>query len=113
MNHAKYDGKNVGAGRGKDSLLAYDLASGELLDECELASGNGDPHGLFYDGVAFWVSGHGGKRLFAYRLEAGGDGTDALDRNRDEKFPRHGAEPAQQQQPARPLARRRRHVRRR
>ena len=55
---------------GKDSLFAYDLATGELLDEYELASGNGDPHGLWSDDTTVWVSDHGAKRLFAYRLPA-------------------------------------------
>ena len=72
---------------GKDSLFAYDLASGDLLGEYELASANGDPHGIFFDGVTFWVSDHVEKRLFAYRLEAGENGADALERNRDEEFP--------------------------
>ena len=98
---------------GKGSLFAYHLASGELLAEYALDDANDDPRGLFFDGVTFWVSDHGEKRLFAYRLEAGEDGEDALERNRDEEFPRHGAEPGQQQQPSRPLVRRRRDVRRR
>ena len=72
---------------GKESLFAYDLASGELLAEYALDPANDDPRGLFFDGVTFWVSDHGEKRLFAYRLEAGEDGEDALARNRDEEFP--------------------------
>ena len=59
---------------GKESLFAYDLASGELAAEYALDSANDDPRGLFFDGVTFWVSDHGEKRLFAYRLEAGEDG---------------------------------------
>ena len=52
----------------RTSLFAYDLGSGAVLDEYELASGNGDPHGVWSDGVTVWVSDHGAKRLFAYRL---------------------------------------------
>ena len=55
---------------GKNSLFAYDLASGELLAEYTLASTNGDPRGLWSDGVTIWVSDHGAKRLLAYRLPA-------------------------------------------
>ena len=72
---------------GKESLFAYDLASGESLAEYALDPANDDPRGLFFDGVTFWVSDHGEKRIFAYRLEAGEDGDDALARNRDEEFP--------------------------
>ena len=35
---------------GKDSLFAYDLATGDLLGEYELVSANGDSHGLWSDG---------------------------------------------------------------
>ena len=52
----------------KNALFAHDLGSGALLGEYELASANGDPHGLWSDGVTVWVSDHGAKRLFAYRL---------------------------------------------
>ena len=31
---------------------------------------NGDPHGVWSDGVSVWVSDHGEKRIFAYRLPA-------------------------------------------
>ena len=55
---------------GKDSLFAYDLATGELLGEYELVSANGDPHGIWSDRVTVWVSDHGAKRLFGYRLPA-------------------------------------------
>ena len=72
---------------GKESLFAYDLASGELAAEYALDPANDDPRGLFFDGVTFWVSDHGEKRIFAYRLEAGEDGADALERNRGEEFP--------------------------
>ena len=71
---------------GKESPFAYDLASGELLAEYALDPANDDPRGLFFDGVTCWVSDHGEKRIFAYRLEAGEDGADGLDRNRDEEF---------------------------
>ena len=70
-----------------DALFGYDLGSGELLAEYALDSANDDPRGLFFDGVTFWVSDHGEKRLFAYRLKAGEDGADELERNRDEEFP--------------------------
>ena len=72
---------------GKESLFAYDLASGESLAEYALDDANDDPRGLFFDGVTFWVSDHGEKRIFAYRLEAGEDGEDGLERFRDEEFP--------------------------
>ena len=52
----------------RDSLFAYDLATGDLLGEYELAEANGAPHGLWSDGISVWVSDHGAKRLFAYRL---------------------------------------------
>ena len=95
------DGRNGGArgiwsdgetmwvldGGRRDALFAYDLESSVLLAEYALASPNGDPHGLFFDGVTFWVSDHGAKRLFAYRLKAGEDGEDELERNRGEEFP--------------------------
>ena len=55
--------------------------SGELLAEYALDSANGDPHGIWSDGVTVWVSDHGAKRLFAYRLEG-----EELTRNRDEEF---------------------------
>ena len=57
------------------------LASGELLAEYALDSANSDPHGIWSDGVTVWVSDHGAKRLFAYRLEG-----EELTRNRDEEF---------------------------
>ena len=76
----------------KDSLFAYDLASGESLAEYALDDANDDPRGLFFDGVTFWVSDHGAKRLFAYRLPVPDaeevDGEDLeLERVRDEEFP--------------------------
>ncbi len=78
-----------------DALFAYDLESGDALAEYELDSSNGDPHGLWSDGVTAWVSDHIAKRLFAYRLpvldeEAATEGEDdedaALERVRDEEF---------------------------
>ena len=76
---------------GKDSLFAYDGASGALLAEYALDPANDSPHGLYFDGVSFWVSDHDLQRLFAYRLPAGdprarGDGEGELRRNRDEEF---------------------------
>ena len=53
-----------------DALFVYDFESGELLAEYALDSANSDPHGLWSDGVTVWVSDHGAKRLFAYRLPA-------------------------------------------
>ena len=66
----------------KDSLFAYDLASGELLAEYALDSANGDPHGIWSDGVTVWVSDHGAKRLLAYRLPAPEGPRRARTRNR-------------------------------
>ena len=77
---------------GKDSLFAYDLASGELLAEYALDPTNDDPHGIWSDRVTVWVSNHDPKRLFAYRLPApeGLAAEDAepqnLERVRDEEF---------------------------
>ena len=73
-----------------DALFAYDLKSGELLAEYALHSANSDPRGLWSDGVTWWVSDHGAKRLFAYRLPApespaAGDVL-PLERVRDEEF---------------------------
>ena len=53
---------------GKNALFAYDLATGELIAEHALDSSNDDPRGLWSDGVTLWVSDHGAKRLFAYRI---------------------------------------------
>ena len=78
---------------GKESLFAYDLASGELLAEYALDDANGDPHGIWSDGVTVWVSDHGAKRIFAYRLPPAPDAPAAedaerqdLERVRDEEF---------------------------
>ena len=80
-----------------DSIFVYDLESGELLAECALDAANNDPRGIWSDGVTVWVSDHGAKRLFAYRLpvlseepDADGNGEDEggkeLERVRDEEF---------------------------
>ena len=69
---------------GKNSLFAYDLESGELLAEDELASANGDPRGIWSDGVTVWVSDHGAKRLFAYRLPARPEAPAAEDTERQD-----------------------------
>ena len=76
-----------------DALFAYDFETGELLAEYELADANGDPRGIWSDRTTVWVSDHGAKRLFAYRLPApeGPAAEDAdddreLDRVRDEEF---------------------------
>ena len=79
---------------GKNALFGYDLASGELIAEYALDSANGDPRGIWSDGVTVWVSDHGAKRLFAYRLAAQdaetttGEDEEAapLERARDEEF---------------------------
>ena len=55
---------------GKNTLFAYDLATGALLGEYALDPANGDPRGVWSDGVTVWVSDHGAKQLFAYRLPA-------------------------------------------
>ena len=76
-----------------DALFAYDFESGEVLAEYALDSANSDPRGIWSDGVTIWVSDHGAKRLFAYRLPApeGPAAEDAepqdLERVRDEEFP--------------------------
>ena len=76
-----------------DALFAYDLATGELLAEYALDDDNDDPHGIWSDETTVWVSDHGAKRLFAYRLpvldevdeSAEGDARE-LDRVTDEEF---------------------------
>ena len=75
--------------------IAYDLESGEFIAEYVLDDANGDPRGIWSDRVTVWVSDHGAKRLFAYRLPALEDAEDAaeeaagdaeLERVRDEEF---------------------------
>ena len=80
------------------ALFAYDFESGELLAEYELDAANDDPRGIWSDGVTIWVSDHGAKRLFAYRLpvlpdaetdsgeEDADDDARELERVRDEEF---------------------------
>ena len=82
-----------------DALFAYDLESVELRAEYALNSANSNSHGIWSDGVTVWVSDHGAKRLFAYRLPAlpddeadsgeedAEDDTRELERVRDEEFP--------------------------
>ena len=68
-----------------DALFAYDFESGEVLAEYALDSTNSDPRGIWSDGVTVWVSDHGGKRLFAYRLPALPDAeTDSGDEDADD-----------------------------
>ena len=69
---------------GKNSLFAYDLASGALLAEYVLDDANGDPHGIWSDRVTVWVSDHGAKRLFAYRLPARPEAPAAEDAERQD-----------------------------
>ena len=102
------------------ALFAYDLASGRLLARYELDSRNSDPRGIWSDGTTVWVSDHGAKILFAYRLPA-----PPQRRSRGRVQPRgrarapgararrgvHAPVQLQQQQPARHLVGRRRHVR--
>ena len=74
------------------ALFAYDFESGELLGQYALDAANGDPHGIWSDRTTVWVSDHGAKRLFAYRLPApeGPAAEDAepqdLERVLDEEF---------------------------
>ena len=69
---------------GKNALFGYDLESGELIAEHALDSGNDDPWGLWSDGVTVWVSDHGAKRLFAYRLPARPEAPAAEDAERQD-----------------------------
>ena len=74
---------------GKDSLFAYNFASGELLAEYALDGANRAPHGIWSDGTTVWVSDEGAARLLAYRLpkpRAEEDGRLELVRVRDEEF---------------------------
>ena len=56
-----------------DEVYAYDLKSGERLEqrELELAEANRAPRGFWSDGETVWVSDSGQDRLFAYDLESG------------------------------------------
>ena len=95
----------------RDALFAYDLETGDLLGEYELAPANSDPRGLWSDGVSVWVSDHGAKRIFAYRLPGGPHGARGRGRRRAAARARarrgvrtvQGTDKGEQQQPARPL----------
>ena len=56
-----------------DGVFAYELATGERLEErdIELAGGNRAPRGLDAEGGTLWVSDSGRDRLFAYDLATG------------------------------------------
>ncbi len=58
---------------GGDRVFAYDLRSGERVEEheFELDSRNRFSHGIWSDGVTIWVADSGQDRLFAYVLESG------------------------------------------
>ncbi|MXW24480.1 MAG: cadherin-like beta sandwich domain-containing protein, partial [Chloroflexi bacterium] len=75
-------------------LFAYDVANGDFIAEYALDDANSDPHGIWSDGVTVWVSDHGAKRLFAYRLpEPGAEPTDQvveLERVTTEEFAEPG-----------------------
>ena len=80
---------------GKNSLFAYDLETGTFIAEYALDLANGDPRSVWSDGVTVWVSDHGAKRLFAYRLPAPPDEGPpdeplALQRVQDEEFAQPG-----------------------
>ncbi|MYE45921.1 MAG: hypothetical protein F4X25_04060, partial [Chloroflexi bacterium] len=62
------DGETIWVLNRNPSLFVYDLTTGALLGEYELAEANSSPHGMWSDGVTVWVSNHDPKRLFAYRL---------------------------------------------
>ena len=56
-----------------DAVYAYDLATGERLEdrEFDLADTNRAPRGVWSDGETVWVADSGQETLFAYDLEAG------------------------------------------
>ena len=56
-----------------DAVYAYDLATGERLEEreFELAEANRAPRGIWSDRETVWVSDSGQERLFAYDLASG------------------------------------------
>ena len=60
------------AGAG-DAVYAYDLATGERLEEreFEFAEANRAPRGVWSDRATVWVSDSGQERLFAYDLASG------------------------------------------
>ena len=57
-----------------DAVYAYDLQTGERLEEREFAldGSNRAPRGIWSDGETMWVSDSGQETLFAYDLETGG-----------------------------------------
>ncbi|MYD98710.1 MAG: cadherin-like beta sandwich domain-containing protein, partial [Gammaproteobacteria bacterium] len=75
-------------------LFAYDVANGDFIAEYALDDANSDPHGIWSDGVTVWISDHGAKRLFAYRLPVPpGEPQEevaALERASDEDFEEPG-----------------------
>ncbi len=58
---------------GGDGVFAYDLASGERLEdrEFELDTANLAPRGLWSNGETIWVSDSGKEKLYAHDLESG------------------------------------------
>ena len=56
-----------------DAVYAYDLESGERVEdlEFELGAGNLAPRGVWSDGATVWVSDSGKDKLFAHDLESG------------------------------------------
>ena len=56
-----------------DAVYAYDLETGERLEDREfaLADSNRAPRGVWSDGETVWVSDSGQERLFAYDLATG------------------------------------------
>ena len=73
-----------------DAVYAYDLASGERLEEREftLAATNRAPRGIWSNSVTAWVSDSGQDRLFAYDLESG-----ERDEDREVELPRDNRDP--------------------
>ncbi len=61
------------AASGADSVIAYELESGERQPEREfgLAARNRFSHGIWSDGLTAWVADSGQDQLFAYVLESG------------------------------------------
>ena len=84
------DGETISVLNANPSLFAYDLETGTLLGEYELAEANSSPHGIWSDGVTVWVSNHDPKRLFAYRLPVPSseprEDAEELERVIDEEF---------------------------
>ena len=60
-------------GGADDAIYAYDLESGERVEEreFELDERNRAPRGVWSDGETMWVSDSGQNKLFAYDLESG------------------------------------------